>query len=398
MQNLMSLNGFPNSKSKEWVLPGLDPCQRAWLEVDSKAIEANARALKQFVGKNCLLMAVVKADGYGHGAETVAKSALLGGADHLGVATLQEGIELRKSGLNCPILLLGNLTNVNELNACFHSELVPTLSGIREALLCQNIAKGSGKQFKVQLKVDTGMTRLGCDLGDALDLFNAINSLDNLSLKGVYSHLALADGGLDGEAQIITSLQHQRFQTFLRSLPTTNQSLCFHLANSAGTLRDSLLHYDMVRVGLALYGHSPIDHSINSLNLHSAMTVKARVTFLRNVPSGTGVGYGHMFTTKRDSRLAIIGIGYADGVNRSLSGKISALFNGNFLPQVGTIAMDQLVLDVTDSPDIKVGNFVTLLGKDQSECITPKQWSDLSGSIPWEVLCGFKHRLPRVVI
>jgi len=394
----MSVNGLSNSNSKKWVLPGLDPCQRAWLEVDSKAIENNARALKQFVGKNCLLMAVVKADGYGHGAETVARAALLGGADNLGVATLQEGIELRKSGLNCSILLLGNLTNVNELNVCFHWDLIPTLSSIREALLCQNIAKGSGKKFKVQLKVDTGMTRLGCDLADALSLFNAINSLDNLLLKGVYSHLALADGDLHGEAQITTSLQHERFQTFLSSLPTTNQSLCFHLANSAGTLRNPLFHYDMVRVGLALYGHRPIDQSINNLTLQSAMSVKARVTFIRNVPSGTGVGYGHIFTTKRDSRLAIIGIGYADGVSRSLSGKISALFKGNFLPQVGTIAMDQLVLDVTENPDIKVGNFVTLLGQDKSECITPKQWSDLSGSIPWEVLCGFKHRLPRVVI
>ena len=394
----MYQQGFPKLVRDQCLLVHVDPCQRAWLEVNSQFIESNARTLKNFIGNQCSLMAVVKADGYGHGAQTVARAALKGGANHLGVATLQEGMELRKAGFNCPILLLGNLTNVNELSTCFHLELIPTLSSLREAWLCQNLAEGAGRKFEVHLKVDTGMTRLGCDLKDSLDLFNAINSLDNLELTGVYSHLALADISSNGEDSLVNDIQHQRFQSFISSLPSVRQPLCFHLANSAGTIRDRCLHYNMVRVGLALYGHSPLDHSHSELLLQPAMSVKARVTLERVVPVGTGVGYGHTFKTKRYSRLAVVAIGYADGVSRSLSGKISVLCRGKSLPQVGSIAMDQLVIDVTDYPQIKVGDIVTLLGQDGSQSISPKQWSELSGTIPWEILCGFKHRLPRVVV
>ncbi len=398
MQNLMAIKGLSQLSHSEWLLANVDPRQRAWLEVDSQAIESNARVLKNFIDNECLLMAVVKADGYGHGAETVAKAALRGGANNLGVATLQEGIELRKAGLVCPILLLGNLTNVNELGACFHWDLMPTLSSMREALLCQNIAEGSGKKFQVHLKVDTGMTRLGCDLKDAHGLFNSINSLKNLRLEGIYSHLALADIDLHDDKCVGTSLQQKRFEKLLSILPLREKSLCVHLANSAATIRDRRLHFDMVRVGLALYGQSPVNHLHSNLVLKSAMSVKARVTLLRSVPAGIGVGYGHAFKTQRDSLLAVVGIGYADGVSRALSGKISVLCKGNFFPQVGAIAMDQLVIDVTENPEIKVGSIVTLLGSDGSQCITPKHWSDVSGSIPWEILCGFKNRLPRVVV
>ena len=398
MQSLMNPQGLSNFVHDQCLLTNVDPCQRAWLEVNSYAIEANARVIKDFIGKECLLMAVVKADGYGHGAETVARAALNGGANNLGVATLQEGIELRRAGFDCPILLLGNLTNFNELSTCFHWDLMPTLSSVREAWLCQNLAEGAGKKFKIHLKVDTGMTRLGCDLKDALALFNTINSLDNLDLKGVYSHLALADAELKDDNTFINDLQHQRFQKLISSLPAQEKSFCFHLANSAATIRSQCFHYNMVRVGLALYGYSPIEHSHEGLILQPAMSVKARVSLERVVPAGTGVGYGHTFITKRESRLAVVGIGYADGVSRALSGKISVLCNGNLLPQVGSIAMDQLVIDITDHPEIKVGNIVTLLGQEGSYSVSPRQWSDLSGSIPWEILCGFKNRLPRIVV
>tara|TARA_Y100001968_G_scaffold21904_1_gene17350 strand:+ start:26738 stop:27925 length:1188 start_codon:yes stop_codon:yes gene_type:complete len=384
--------------NQQYLLSRSDPRQRAWLEVDSKAIEANTRLLKDLIGSDCNLMAVVKADGYGHGAVTVSKAALQAGAKELGVATIQEGIELRKAGLNCPILLLGNLTNANEFSYCLHWNLIPTLSSIREALLCQNLAEGTGRIFNVQLKIDTGMTRLGCNLSDVKEIVEAINSLINLNLQGVYSHLALADGDLKGKGEIVTSLQQKRFEEAIKSLSCNKKSLCFHLANSAGTLRNSRLHYNMVRVGLALYGHNPLNSSKLNYNFQPAMSVKARVTLLRTVPSGTGVGYGHTFITTRKTSLAVIGIGYADGVSRLLSGKISALYKGNLLPQVGSIAMDQLVLDITDHSDLKIGDIVTLLGHDGYQSIEIHQWSKSMGSIPWEVLCGFKNRLPRVVV
>ena len=375
-----------------------DPCSRAWVEVDSQAIENNSRVLKKFIGKDCLLMAVVKADGYGHGAETVAKSALIGGADSLGVATLEEGIQLRNAGLNCQILILGNLINAEELYASFCWDLIPTISGIREAIICNNIAENNHKKFVIHLKIDTGMTRLGCNCHEVKELISKIDSLENLSLKGIYSHLAIADKDLENSSQkSFTQIQLTRFEKALKDLEPRNKLLCRHLANSAGTLSDIRLHFDMVRVGLSLYGYFPVDDFESNLRLKPAMKVKARVTLVREVEKGIGVGYGHFFKTQRKSKLAVVAIGYADGVSRNLSGKISASINGSLVPQVGAIAMDQMVFDITDNPDIKTGQVLTLLGTDGEVCISPQNWCDLSGSIPWEVLCSFRNRLPRVV-
>jgi alanine racemase len=341
-------------------------------------------------------MAVVKADGYGHGAVPVARAAAAGGAGCFGVATLQEGVELRQAGLHQPVLVLGNLTQPDELRACLHWQLMPTLSGMREALLCQNLATGSGRPMAVQLKLDTGMARLGAPWQDGPRLVEAIGSLEAVELAGVYSHLADADApgaGLDP----LTRQQQQRFEEVLSALQLSGlASGCRHLANSAGTLRTDQLHYDMVRVGLALYGHRPAAHLGGNLELQPAMQVRARVSLIREVPAGVGVSYGHRFTTQRPSRLAVVGIGYADGVPRLLSNRLQVLHQGRRIPQVGAITMDQLVLDATDAPELEQGSVVTLLGSDGDERIDPQDWSEPCGTIPWEILCGFKHRLPRL--
>ena len=394
-----------NKRERSFTLGGItknlmkpDPRSRAWVEVDSKVIEKNVRVLKNFIGEDCSLMAVVKADGYGHGAETVAKAALIGGADSLGVATLEEGIQLRNSGLKCQILILGNLINAEELHSSFCWDIIPTISGIREAIICNNIAENNHKKFVVHLKVDTGMTRLGCDCNEVKELVAKINCLENISLDGIYSHLAIADKDLKNNTQVsFTQIQLKRFEMVLKDLGNKNKLLCRHLANSAGTLTDSRLHFDMVRVGLSLYGYFPINNFKSDLNLNPALKVKARVTLVRDVEKGIGVGYGHLFKTQRKSKLAVVAIGYADGVNRALSGKIFASIDGVLVPQVGAIAMDQMVFDITNKPDIKTGQVLTLLGTDGKVCISPQNWCDLTGSIPWEVLCSFRNRLPRVV-
>ncbi len=401
MQKLINQeNSFFQSSNIDSSCCKIDPKQRAWIEVNSKAISKNARKIKEFIGEECLLMAVVKADGYGHGLVTVANAALEGGADNLGVATLQEGIDLRQAGLDCKILLLGNLISKQDLNECINWDLTPTLSGIREAIICQNLAKNRGSEYrmKVHLKVDTGMARLGCDLQDAPFIVEKIDRFNNVELDGVYSHLALADEVFEDDFGNFTELQRERFELLIQQLSSRKKKISFHLANSAGTLINTGLHYDMVRIGLALYGHSPYKESLLPMKLEPALSVKARVTLIRDVLSGVGVGYGHNFITKRETRLAVVAIGYADGVSRALSGKIYASIDGKLFPQVGAITMDQLVLDITDKSDIKVGSVVTLLGRDNEVCITPNQWSSLTGSIPWEILCGFKHRLPRLVI
>ena len=370
--------------------------QRAWVDVDPGAVMANARSLRRCLAATTNLMAVVKADGYGHGAVPIAKAAQAGGASCFGVATLAEGLELRQAGIAAPILVLGNLNTAEELRSCHASELMPTISSMREVLLCQNLASGGGRPFSLQLKLDTGMARLGADWQEGPRLVAAIRELDAVHLAGVYSHLACADAAPDADDGL-TAQQQERFDSVLQAL--AQQHLvpgCRHLANSAGALRSPKLHYDMVRVGLALYGHCPAAHLQGVAPLQSAMRVLARVSMIRDVPEGVGVSYGHSFRTTRPSRLAVLGIGYADGVPRQLSNQMEVLFNGQRLPQVGAITMDQLVLDATDCPNLEVGSVVTLLGHDGDEEITPGHWSERCQTIPWEILCGFKHRLPRL--
>lgn len=372
------------------------PRQRAWVEVDAWAIETNARALCRHLGERTALMAVVKADGYGHGAVPVARAAQAGGATSFGVATLGEGLQLRQAGINAPVLVLGNLTQAEELRACLQWKLMPTISTMREALLCQNLASGSGAVMPLHLKLDTGMARLGADWQEGPRLVAALQGLDAVALAGVYSHLACADLA-PGDDDGLTALQQQRFQTVLAALREQQlPSGLTHLANSAGTLRSRSHHLDLVRVGLALYGHAPAAHLSQTVSLTPAMAVRARVTLLRDVPAGVGVSYGHRFRTQRPSRLAVVAIGYADGVPRLLSGQLQVLHRGRPIPQVGAITMDQLVLDATDTPELEVGSVVTLLGEDGEARISPDDWSRTCQTIPWEILCGFKHRLPRV--
>jgi alanine racemase len=369
---------------------------RAWLEVDTAAIRANTQAMRRFLAPTTELMAVVKADGYGHGAVPVAKAALAGGAACLGVAALAEGVELRRAGITAPVLMLGNLTQVEELRSCLRWQLMPTISSMREALLCQNLARGTGRPMALQLKLDTGMARLGAAWEEGPRLVAALQELEAVELRGVYSHLACADA-CPAEDDGLTALQRQRFETVLATL--RQQGLrggCLHLANSAGTLRSPDLHYDMVRVGLALYGHAPAPHLATAMPLRPALQVHARVTLLRDVPAGVGVSYGHRFRTSRPSRLAVVAIGYADGVPRQLSNRMEVLFRGGRLPQVGTITMDQMIVDATDAPALEVGGVVTLLGEQEQESISPADWSERCGTIPWEILCGFKHRMPRL--
>lgn len=370
--------------------------QRAWVEVNTDAIRRNVRELRRFLGDPVELMAVVKADGYGHGSVPVARAALAGGARSFGVATLAEGVQLRRAGITAPVLILGNLTQPEELRSCLRWQLMPTISSMREALLCHNLASGHGRPMAVHLKLDTGMTRLGADWQEGPRLVAAFHELESLHLAGVYSHLAWADAS-PGEDDGLTALQQSRFERVLAQLREQGVPCGVrHLANSAGTLRTRDLHFDLVRVGLALYGHSPAPHLADVVTLESAMQVHARVTLLRDVPAGVGVSYGHRFRTSRPSRLAVLSIGYADGVPRLLSNRMVVLHGGRRLPQVGTITMDQMMVDATEAPDLEVGGVVTLLGSQGDQVVTPADWSMTCGTIPWEILCGFKHRLPRL--
>ena len=377
----------------------IDPTQRAWIEVSGKAIESNVRQLRSNLKNNCELMAVVKADGYGHDAKVVSYNAIKGGASQLGVATIQEGIKLRSFGIKVPILVLGNLYTKEDLLTCFDNNLMPTVSTTSECLICNNIGKSNNSKFSLHLKVDTGMSRLGFELNQFVQQFNKIKSLENISIKGIYSHLACADQGNALDPESSAQLQREKFQKLLKLLNIDKtQDIKIHLANSAGMMLGENFHFDMVRIGLSMYGYEPLIKINEDLFLKPALTLKAKVTFIRTIEKGIGVSYGNKFVSNRKTKLAVLSIGYADGILRNLSGKISLMHNKKLYSQVGSITMDQMMVDITDSDDIKVGSSMLLLGSEGGESISAVDWAEKCDSIPWEILCSFKNRLPRVQV
>jgi len=373
--------------------------QRAWIEVKGKAIETNVRELRSKLSKKCQFMAVVKADGYGHDAKLVSEYAIKGGASQLGVATLNEGIKLRSFGVKKPILILGNLYTKRDLIISFKNDLMPTVSSIRECLVCNNIGKHFGLKFSLHLKVDTGMSRLGFESNKFVQQFEKIKSFENISIEGIYSHLSSADEDKALDPQSVTQLQRLKFNKLLKQINLDrNNEIKIHLANSAGMLINKNFHFHMVRVGLSMYGYSSLDKIDKNLSLKPALFLKANVAFIRTIDPGVGVSYGGKFVSHRKTNLAVLSIGYADGVPRNLSGKINVIHNDKLYPQVGSITMDQMMVDITGSSEIKVGSTMVLLGSDGDKTISPLEWARKSNTIPWEILCSFKNRLPRVQV
>ena len=276
---------------------------------------------------------------------------------------------------------------------------MPTVSNIRECLICNNIGKSHNFKFSLNLKVDTGMSRLGFESNQFVQQFNNIKSLENIAIKGIYSHLACADEKNALNPNSITQLQREKFQELCKRINFDNtQNIKIHLANSAGMILGKDFHFDMVRVGLSMYGYDPLVRINENLFLKPALFLKAKVTFVRTIEKGIGVSYGNKFVSDRKTKLAVLSIGYADGIIRDLSGKISLIHNKKLYPQVGSITMDQMMVDITDSNDIKVGSTMLLLGSEGDKSISPVDWADKCNSIPWEILCSFKNRLPRVQI
>jgi len=377
----------------------IDLKQRAWIEVKGKALETNVRQLRSKLSKNWQFMAVVKADGYGHDAKFVSDYAIKGGASQLGVATLNEGMKLRYSGVKKPILILGNLYTKRDLIICFKNDLMPTISSIRECLICNNIGKQFGLKFLLHLKVDTGMSRLGFEYNKFVQQFEKIKSFENISIEGIYSHLSSADEDNALDPKSTTQLQRLKFNELLKQINLDrNNEIKIHLANSAGMLLCKDFHFHMVRVGLSMYGYSPLAKIDKNLLLKPALFLKVKVAFIRTIEPGVSVSYGGKFVSSRKTKLAVLSIGYADGVPRNLSGKINVIHNNKLYPQVGSITMDQMMVDITDSSEIKIGSTMVLLGSDGDKTISPLEWARKSNTIPWEILCSFKNRLPKVQV
>ncbi|NDJ22969.1 alanine racemase [Nostoc sp. B(2019)] len=371
--------------------------QRAWVEIDLGALSYNVQQLVQFLSPRTQLMAVVKADAYGHGAVTVAQTVLQSGASWLGVATVPEAIQLREGGIKAPIVILGATHTPEQIHAIAHWKLQPTLCSPKQALVFSNILEemNYGSPVPVHIKLDTGMSRLGTNWQQAGEFVQLVQRLPHLAIASIYSHLATADS-FD---TTVMKEQHRRFEEAIAHIKAMGiQPPCLHLANSAAALTDRSLHYDIIRAGLAIYGLYPAPHLQNVIDLKPVLQLNARITQVKTISPGTGVSYNHQFIAPRELRLAVVGIGYADGVPRNLSNKMQALIRGQRVSQIGTITMDQLMLDVSAIPNVQEGEVVTLLGEQGNEQISADDWAEQLNTISWEILCGFKHRLPRVAV
>ena len=378
--------------------------ERAWVEIDLTALSHNIHQIRSLLSPHTDLMEVVKADAYGHGAVTVAQTVLQAGATWLGVATIPEGIELREAGIEAPILVMGATHTAEQICAIADWSLQPTLCTPKQALVfSEAMGKSSQRQpLPVHIKLDTGMSRLGTSWQKAVEFVQLVQRLPGLTIASIYSHLATAD---DPDPTIMRQ-QQQRYERaikacgFSRILDPSIQKPFprFHLANSAATLTDASLHYDMVRTGLVIYGLYPSRHLADRIDLKPVMQVKARVSQVKTLQPGTGVSYGYKFIAERETQIAVVGIGYADGVPRNLSNQLTVLVRGQRVPQIGAITMDQIMLDVSAIPALQEGEVVTLLGQDGNQQILADDWAQTLGTISWEILCGFKHRLPRVAV
>ncbi|MEM9245898.1 MAG: alanine racemase [Cyanobacteria bacterium P01_F01_bin.153] len=378
-------------------MPGLER-ERAWVTIDLNALAYNVQALQQWVGPRVEIMAVVKADAYGHGAIATAKTVLSAGATRLAVATLEEGIELRQANIDAPILVLGLLQNLMQMQIAVDHNLELTLCTLEQVERLAGAAKAGDRPLKVHINIDTGMSRLGVSWQDARSLVQQVYAHPSLELASIYSHFATADE----PDPLWANRQHQRFDQAITQIESLGRPLPpIHMANSAAILSNRIFHYDWVRPGLALYGLCPADFLGDRLDLKPVLSVHARVAQIRTINTGEGVSYGHRFVAQRPTQVATVSIGYADGIPRRLSGQMSVIFNDQLIPQIGAITMDQLLLDVTEAPRLKPGNMVTLLGTSQySEKLTvsAQDWGDQLGTISWEILSGFRNRLPRVTL
>ena len=364
---------------------------RSWAEIDLAAVRTNAERLAALAAP-AQLCAVVKANGYGHGAVEVARAGLAGGATSLAVALVDEGLELRAAGIDAPVLVLAEPPH-ESMPDVVAANLVPTLyteEGVEEAA---KAAARSDRPLDVHVKVDTGMHRVGAEPAAALDVIAAVVERSELHLAGVWTHLAVADE----PDNPFTGEQLDRFDRVLAELEARGiECGIVHAANSAGAIAHPRSRRDLVRCGIALYGVAPAPELADALELLPAMSVKARVSMVRRVAAGDGISYGLRYRFERPSTVATVPLGYADGVPRALSaagGEV--LIGGRRRPIAGTVTMDQLMVDCGDDAVVR-GDEVVLIGAQGGERVTADEWADKLGTIAYEVVCGIGPRVPRI--
>ena len=363
-----------------------------WVKIDLSAIEANIDAVA--AKANVPVMAVIKADAYGHGAVPIARL-LEKKCAFFGVSSMLEAMELRSAGIRLPILILG-ATPDDAYPLAVREDIRPAIFTWESACALSRAAAAQGKTARLHFAVDTGMSRIGLQVTEeAADLCARIAALPGLVCEGLFSHFATAD-----ETDLTRArAQAARFADFDAMLKARGLEIPIrHLNNSAGVMNFSE-HYDMVRSGIVTYGLYPSEEvNPGDLPLQPALSWYSRVTHVKTLPAGREISYGGTFVTTRDTRVATVAVGYADGYRRSLSGRFYVLIRGRKAPILGRVCMDQLMVDVTDIPDAAAGDTVTLAGRDGKERITIEELAAAAGSFNYETVCGISRRVPRVYL
>jgi alanine racemase len=368
----------------------------AWVDVDLAALEHNLAEIRRRLGTETKVMAVVKADAYGHGAVGVSHVLEKAGVDWLGVALLEEGAEIRRAGVGLPILVLGT-ARPEKMALYARYRLTPALSSLAELTRWRRWTAGQRDPQPVHLKVDTGMSRLGVSMDELPWALEVLRDSPGLRLAGLLSHFGDAD---DLESPR-NAAQAERFASVLALLtPAERDGLLVHMANSAAALHRPASRYALARIGISMYGLDPAERPDHPLpapertGLQPVMSVRARVVQLREVPAGTALSYGGRTVTRRRSRIAVVPVGYADGYAWRLTGKAEALVRGRRVPVAGSVTMDMTLLDVTET-GAELGDEVVLLGRQENEEITAVELAAHAGTISWEILCHLGLRLPR---
>ncbi|MDM5154627.1 alanine racemase [Bacillus sp. DX1.1] len=364
------------------------------VEINLDAVKHNVREYKKRVNdKNIAMMAAVKANGYGHGAVEVAKSAIEAGVNQLAVAFVDEGIELREAGITAPILILG-YTPVEATAEAIQYDIMMTIYRIEDLKGIDQVAERLGKKARIQVKIDTGMSRIGLQEEEVLPFLEELKNMKHVEVEGMFTHYSTADE-ID---KTYTIMQTTLFEKAVNTAKELRIHIPFiHSSNSAGSMELSNTFQNMVRVGIGIYGMYPsreVDHTV--VAMQPALSLKSKVAHIKHAKKGRGVSYGNTYVTSGEEWIATVPIGYADGYNRLLSSKGHALINGIRVPVIGRVCMDQLMLDVTKAMPVQVGDEVVFYGKQGEEEITVEEIADMLGTINYEVTCMLDRRIPRV--
>jgi alanine racemase len=363
----------------------------AWAEIDLDAVARNVSTLRALLADGARLMAVVKADGYGHGGLEVARAAMRAGADRVGVATLDEALRLRAGGLTAPLHLLSEAPP-RAAARIVDAGITPTLCSADFASALSRAATAQERPAVFHLKVETGMNRIGVRAEDAADFLQSLRELPGIALEGVFTHFATADVPGDWEFE----RQLQRFNAAVTEFRRRGiDPGIVHAANSAATILHPETHFDMVRCGIALYGLHPDPSTHGHVDLVPAMSIKARVSRVARLAMGEGVSYGMTWHAAAPTTVATLPIGYADGVRRSLSNAMRVLIGGRPCRQVGRVCMDQLMVEVPRGLEVSVGDEAVLVGGQAGSTVTLDEQASLVGTINYEMACGYGIRLHR---